>query len=316
MLIQVHSTRLFPKNHGASAYEISGIASKCDWVILSDNRPPHTSLVKRNRINEPQYIFLSLRSPFRALSFFTKDVMPHIKEPFVLITGSEDITIPIQTDLRWRAYNYDECSYIMDILGNQLLRHWFAENLVCTKYPKMSPLPTGMVFPKAPRNDVIRIPNVPRLGERDFRVLCAHRIIKGSQWLNREKVTELSHTKWAHFCTLINREITEYDYTRQIEKHCFVLCVEGGGIDPSPKAWQAILHGAIPIIRKNALSKAYQQLPVAFISDWKEECINEQILQDWFRRLIYYYDNNMARDEVIRRLGIEYWWSRISAAPL
>lgn len=38
---------------------------------------------------------------------------------------------------------------------------------------------------------------------------------------------------------------------RLMQSHAFVLCAEGGGVDPSPKAWQAILHGAIPIIRRD-----------------------------------------------------------------
>ena len=47
------STRLFPKNAGASTYRLTGLAAMCDWVILSDNKVPgamsasHVSISKR-----------------------------------------------------------------------------------------------------------------------------------------------------------------------------------------------------------------------------------------------------------------------------
>ncbi|MEN9063000.1 hypothetical protein [Ponticoccus litoralis] len=37
------TTRLFPKAGGADRYRISGLAARCDWVVLSDTQPPVTA---------------------------------------------------------------------------------------------------------------------------------------------------------------------------------------------------------------------------------------------------------------------------------
>ena len=36
----------------------------------------------------------------------------------------------------------------------------------------------------------------------------------------------------------------------------FVLCVSGGGIDPAPKAFEALAAGSIPIIQHSSLDSA------------------------------------------------------------
>lgn len=63
--------------------------------------------------------------------------------------------------------------------------------------------------------------------------------------------------------------------------HSFVLCVEGGGVDPSPKAWQVLEQGAIPIIRSHSLTEAYRRHPVVIAPDWASEHISAEKLQHW-----------------------------------
>ena len=50
----------------------------------------------------------------------------------------------------------------------------------------------------------------------------------------------------------------------------FIACVHGAGIDPSPKAWEALLVGTIPIIQHSTLDNAYERLPVMFVNEWSE----------------------------------------------
>jgi hypothetical protein len=62
--LEVMSTRLFPKNQGAGAYVLNGIAGRCDWVVASDMQEPHALLVQRVLTDSPRHVFLSMRSPF------------------------------------------------------------------------------------------------------------------------------------------------------------------------------------------------------------------------------------------------------------
>ena len=59
--IESQQTRLFPKNLGADKYVLTGIAKKCDWVVLSDTQSPKAHLIKNLPGNYPKTIFLSLR---------------------------------------------------------------------------------------------------------------------------------------------------------------------------------------------------------------------------------------------------------------
>ena len=42
--IQIQNTLLFPKNQGAHAYQLTGIAAHCDWVLLTDGAGIQTDI--------------------------------------------------------------------------------------------------------------------------------------------------------------------------------------------------------------------------------------------------------------------------------
>lgn len=309
-LLNVHSIRLFPKGRGARAYQITGIAARCDYVILSDRKQPRIHVHRNVNTSYPQHIFLSMRSPFVALEYFTKQILPTLKANFILITGSEDITVPRQLDRRTRKFNDLEISYINRILSHPYLSHWFCENLDDASHPLMSPIPTGMVFKKNYPKTGISIPHSPPLLQRPVRILCAHRIRKGHQWEARRQVSQLALSDWSLWCTVLEEEVTEDKFLELIHQHAFVLCVEGGGLDPSPKAWQTILNGSIPIVRTTALKEAYQELPVAFVPSWDSSSLSAEILKSWYAHFSQAHEDRYF-ESVIERLGIDYWWNKI-----
>ncbi|WP_395340335.1 hypothetical protein PN836_016640 [Ningiella sp. W23] len=308
------STRLFPKSQGADKYEITGIASKCDWVLLSDHNPPYTYLKKITNNHKPRYIYLSLRSPFVAISEFVETVLPIVKSPFILISGSEDVTIPNQTDKRWREFSETEKSLISQILQHQQLIHWYAENLDDCSIDKLSGLPLGMVYPNNQPQRLQELPNSKNMADRELKVLCGHRVRDGSQWDIRRTVTSLAKNSWSSFTTNLPDEIPESDFLDLIQVHSFVLCAEGGGLDPSPKAWQCLLYGAIPIIKRNPANESYAVLPVVFIDEWESCAITIEKLYRWKSEYLKWFDEPSYRQELLRRLGIDYWWGKIVAS--
>ena len=310
--IQPLTLRLFPKNLGARAYRITGIAERCDWIVLSDTAEPHVTLYQRSTVRFPRYIFLSLRSPFAALSYFSEEILPTIRNPFVLVSGSEDATVPIQTDRRWRAFNVQEKRSLAAILEHPLLTHWYAENLSVDDHPKHSPLPTGLVDQSGSEGWMIDVPEVPRLHTRPASLLLSHRVRKGPQWDLRKSVTSIGKQNWNEFTTILEEECAEPEFEQLIQRHAFVACVEGGGLDPSPKAWQSILNGAIPIIRNSALRRAYELLPVVIVQDWEGTAITKSRLDRWLSMLMPYFDHPSLRHQVLERLDIAYWWNFIS----
>ena len=317
MNFKVHSTRLFPKSGGADRYDITGIAGCCDWVILTDTKDPGICIRKAPGCKRPRHIFLSLRSPFLAISHFARHILPTLEAPFILVSGSEDVTLPNQLDQRWRRFSASEREDIRAILDHPLLRHWAAENLDERFHEKISPLPLGMVYSEPPAiREVIDVPTITPLAERPCKVLCAHRLREGPQWEARRRVSMLARSDWSDWSTLVDTEVSEPAYLDLVKDHAFVLCVEGGGIDPSPKAWQAILHGAVPIIRRTALFEAYRDLPVAWVDDWDASAITRDRLADWQAQLAPRHDEAGARAQTVSMLGLEHWWdSLLGSSP-
>lgn len=147
-----------------------------------------------------------------------------------------------------------------------------------------------------------------------MRALYAHRLREGPQWDVRRRVSQLAAGPWRDFCTLHEAEMSEPEFMQEIGRHAFVLCAEGGGLDPAPKAWHALLHGAIPIIRDTPLRAAYELFPVVFVKNWQSEALNPALLAARRFRLISAFDDPDMRAAVIEKLGIAFWWSRIAAA--
>lgn len=310
-LLQPHSVRVFPKNKGADAYEASGISALCDWVVFSDQQQPQIHVKQNTTISQPKTIFLSLRNAQKALRYFRNVILPTLDAPFVLITGSEDVTLPSQLDCRFPAYGPDVMNAIREIAASPTLIHWFAENLDDVFSEHISPLPTGMVYPDATPPAMLFQPTVPPLSTRPLQVLCGNRIRQGDQWSPRRHVAHLVDKHWQGFTTHLAEEIPEEEFLKRISLHSFVLCVEGGGLDPSPKAWQTLQYGAIPIFRKTPNWEAYRELPCVVVDDWTPESISMAKLAMWKESLTAEFDDREKRAAVFEKLSLGYWWQKI-----
>lgn len=308
---EVWSTRLFPKGQGADAYRLTGAAARCDWVVLSDNAEPHAALrVRPDAPAAPRTIFLSLRKPWPAYELFARDVLPVLKTPFVLFSGSEDVTTPNQTDRRWPATPQHIRSIMDSILAHKQLTAWYTENLDADIHPKLRPMPLGLLTEDGGPAMAERL-EFEELARRPLSVLCAHRHREGPQWEPRRKVSAIAREAWINWTTILDEPVEEAVFKRLLSRHAFVLCVEGGGLDPSPKAWLALLHGAIPIIRKSPTAAAYEDLPVIMVDDWESEAITLEKLEEWRTRLSADFQQKAGwRQDWFDRLSLQTGWSR------
>ncbi len=307
-----HSTRLFPKHQGADKYQITGIAKRCDWVFLSDTQEPHVHLIKQTPPHQaPQSLFLSLRSPAMAIERFAIEILPQLTRPFVLVSGSEDATIPRQVDLRWPSFGKKLQDIIEKIRNHPLLLHWWAENLDTQDLARLSPLPLGLL--NTGDETSWHRPRFSSLGSRSLTALCAHRVREGDQWELRKSVNVIAATHWASWTHCPGEEVPELEFLNLLQRHSFVLCVEGGGLDPSPKAWLALLNGAVPIIRRNATTEAYSSLPVIYVDEWQPEALDLARLRAARTDIISRFQSGPDwRDRWLAPLMLDHWWSCIS----
>jgi len=307
------STRLFPKFKGADAYALTGIAARCDWVVSSDRSEPYIEDRLRTEVVDVRTVFVSLRSHERALEHFLDVVLPQLTSPFVLVTGSEDVTLPNQTDKRWPVLSLTLRDRLLALLDNPLLLRWFCENLDEAVHPKLEALPLGMVFPAASTDMELAVPDWGEPEARHRRILCAHRVRDGAQWEVRKRVTALAKSHWASFVTILEDPVSEAEFEELIRAHAFVLCVEGGGLDPSPKAWQTLLNGAVPIVRQSPVVAAYSEFPIIQVDAWRPGALTSEKLDRWLEDHFRSGRLKARRNEVLEKLGLDHWWGRIEA---
>ena len=221
--------------------------------------------------------------------------------------------------------------------------HWYAENHDIN-HPKLSTLPTGFTKAsyQAPLPSGVSYPDGDKfiaLDKRPLTVLHADRVRDGrGQWSLRKSVEDM--------CDLIDwcvqpvenmkkraaekekeetevglvegdnggeGEVTHEKFLEYLHNAPFIACVHGGGIDPSPKAFEAMYHGTIPIVRKSVLYDSYSKFPVAWVDSWEElfnatESARQAMMKGWIKELAPFYQKGSAlRRQTLDRMKTAYW---------
>jgi hypothetical protein len=232
-----------------------GISAYMDWSLL-------VPCLFGNVTKPPRLIFVHNHM----LPHFVESTL-YFMDPsyrFILITGGTDMTIPRQIDQRYRQSfrgfgGNDGGKFYKTLLESPHLIHWYAENHDLS-HPKLSTLPTGMSTGGDPdsRTDYPRESEITRLSSRPLQITLSDRVRSGTgQWALRAQVKEMCmklpdicHTPGNNNNNNNNGEGIEHaTYIQEIVSRPFLACVRGGGLDPSPKAWEAILLGVVPIIQ-------------------------------------------------------------------
>lgn len=228
------------------------------------------------------------------LPHFTSHILPKFPSHyrFVLISSGTDQTIPTGSGdtrflpLRGFANTPDGGENWVTLTNSSKIIHWFCENHDVS-HPRVSTLPLGVVEGLYGMEHISITDNAVEISKRPLQFLVAHRLRPShgtghGPWDLRAKVlrqcrTQQEEHRPSHILCVSPREDEKSDHRKSIPQHIFVqlamnvsftVCVHGGGIDPSPKAWEAVMMGNIPIIQHSTLDDAYSQLPVVFIDDW------------------------------------------------
>jgi len=105
--------------------------------------------------------------------------------------------------------------------------------------------------------------------------------------------------------------VSHAEYLKLLRSLPFIACPHGGGVDPSPKAWEAILVGTIPIIERSIVVDAYEHLPVVIVDSWEHlfhlnDSAMEYSLTQWITSLKpYYIEGSELRNQTLEVL---YHW--------
>jgi len=302
-VIRLHSLRLHHWRLAEKGYTgLSGLMKKARMVIVDLDRP----LVFRRPSERANFVAYLAKPQGGPVNWQSEG----LRSARVVVSGGHDSTFPYQWDSRYAQPSSAEAEALIESVRESGITRWYAENL--TSYdPIFSPI-AGGILPSPWRESVRLVRTKPRRLATKKLVFCAHRD-KGGQRANpqfdvRRDVTALAEGPWKDFAHVPDDYLSISEFRQELRSHPYTLCVEGGGIDPSPKAFEALIHGSIPIIRESPLADAYRHFPVLVVNDWAPDVLTEQFLlahlqqvrsewPDWF--------------DVIDRLKLDYWLNLI-----
>ena len=130
-------------------------------------------------------------------------------------------------------------------------------------------------------------------------------------WATRAKVASMCRSI-PNYCTRPasagSEGVSHAEYLKLLRSLPFIACPHGGGVDPSPKAWEAILVGTIPIIERSIVVDAYEHLPVVIVDSWEHlfhlnDSAMEYSLTQWITSLKpYYIEGSELRNQTLEVL--------------
>ncbi|MCT0208497.1 hypothetical protein [Synechococcus sp. CS-1332] len=261
---------------------------------------------------QPRLIYV--KAVPECLDQFLQDYLPLLKAStrVVLITGDADTTLPQQVDLRFPDYLASGLQQrLLKLLEDSRLLHWYAENLDI-RLVGVTPIPLGCVNSDGHviYQQIITQATPIAIRAKPLKAFCAHYVREGPQWNTRKQVTRLAKDNWRDFVD-VHEQIPYNDFFSTLKTYPFVLCVGGGGLDPSPKAFTALLAGAIPIIERNPTTDAYRDLPVAYVDSWEAQSLDPSRLQAWLDQLHPYFEDPAKRHAVLEKMSMASWLLRI-----
>ncbi|CAF1166259.1 unnamed protein product [Rotaria sordida] len=178
-----------------------------------------------------------------------------IKKPFVLVTHNSDQSAPD----KYGAY-----------LLNPKLLIWYASNPSVENHQKLSPIPIGIANMRWPQGNLDKLTyalkNHRKPWSQRTNLLYVNFAIETNK-VEREKA--FSQASKIENVQIIKKRITFETYLEQIGNTKFVLSPPGNGLD-CHRTWEALLMGAVPIVRKSTLDPLFTKTRSVIIDDWSK----------------------------------------------
>jgi len=267
------------------------------------------------------------------LKSFAKQVLPRVKNRFVLVTGDSDSCVP--SEVMPEACSILQCKYLV---------HWYTQNYDGSMPgEKISPIPIGIDFHMLSEKPMwgenvaspmqqeeilesirqrldplaLRLPKVyvdfawqRRLGLLHYRRY--HPLRGTSFWENRRRIAKIMCGKEIAFCQSFPLRRTEM--WRERGRYAFVLSPHGMGLD-CHRTWEALALGHIVLVPSSSLDSLYANLPVIALNRWDE--ITPEHLGKWLSRYTGFEGKADALTTAywIHRMRVTAWRDDLAASP-
>ena len=286
--------------------KITGIAKYMDMIIVTPKRIEYNV----SSLSDVKTMFINTKGcGYNGILFFIDEILNKITNKINVIIGGQDHTFPLSVDHRYPKTRDVTLIKIKNMCNNDNINKIYVENLD-SELPKTYPIPLGI-------NEARNIANFNYYLEYE-KISISKKIAmtnfnmnRGSKnpWNERSEVRNMCNTVWKHL-TIRNGSTNNTNYLLTLSRYAFTLCVHGGGLDPNPKLFEAILVETIPIIRKNEPhTKLYEEydLPVVIVDNWNKEAITYDKLVNWHKKYISYFTDSNKRKKTLEKLTMQFW---------
>lgn len=211
--------------------------------------------------------------------FFTR-YHPQIAHSYILLTHNSDHSAP---------------GPFSRYLNDPKLLAWFAQNMEGEPHPKLHPIPIGIANSHWGHGSPAVFSSLLFLAKNQNRpYLCYMNFVPSTYPKERPYVWDLfAPQPWC----VVSRVKSISSYLQDLSISKFVLSPRGNGLD-CHRTWEALLMGAIPIVRSSSLDALFSDLPVLIVENW--EMVTETYLEEQYRLLKQKKPN-------LDKLFIEYW---------
>lgn len=272
---------LYSFNRGSSAPFISGdtFRSYADHVFDETTLQFDPLSVKFGDV-------IFVKTDWEYLEEFFTQHHPKIASGYILITHNSDHSVP---------------GPFASYLDDHKLLGWFSQNIEGDSHPKLHPIPIGIANKCWKHGNPEIFEASLHLSENDNRpFLCYLNFNPATYPKERLDVESLfAEQPWCVVSPV--KELSQYCH--DLSKSKFVLSPRGNGLD-CHRTWEALLMGAIPVVRSSTLDPLFADLPVLIVDDWR--AITESYLNEQYEVLKLKPCNR-------KKLFINYWIMQIQS---
>jgi len=262
----------------------SRFSSMFDWIVTEHK------VLKYKDI--PNSIFVKTDY----LPRFVNQDFPQLKNPFVLITGSSDwcpsINFPVE-------YSF--------LLNSVFVKKWYMLNCL-SEHPKVFSYPGGLCHNETSDN-ILRYIRAGVNKHESNKILCIWRDrnfnVCGDQFITRKTVEQFVKQRPDVF-DWVDADMNTEDFYKLLSRYKFVLCPVGNGVDPCPKAFEAIIVKTVPIMIKTINTQIYEDFSVMLVDNFNT-LVTMSNLGEIYEKL----NTQLSDDSILHKLSCEYWYSNV-----
>lgn len=269
------TSSLVSEERGSSAPFISGDTFRAVANHVFDET---TKDFSSEKVQYGDLIFV--KTDWEYLTDFFINYHPMIMNPYILITHNSDHSAP---------------GPFYDYLEDSKLLAWFAQNVEGDFHIKLHPIPIGIANRCwSHGNPAIFSSCLEKSQEMNKTILCYINFSPSTYPEERMPLLELFASQ--SWCTVSSPKALS-SYLQDLASSKFVLSPRGNGLD-CHRTWEALLMGAIPIVRSSHLDSMFQDLPVLIVQNWED--ITESYLE-------FQYNTIKQKQQDLSKLFIDYW---------